>query len=198
MCDWIARSPQTIRNLNGFEGIRSQIDVESINFYTALPIVDATIVGYEGVQKKVDRHQIYIQACQAEGINVQLGRFKRRDQTCRVCSYVRPGYEEKETDVHIAVDVVCKALSGKIDIAYVLTGDSDIGPAFDCVRSETNVKLITVAFEPRAHSKELLSKSHGQMYIRRSQLEKNLLPSSILNPDTGYPIARPLKYTPKI
>ena len=45
-----------------------------------------------------------------------------------------PNYEEKACDVILAINLVLMARNNKYDIAYLITGDSDLAPAVQMVR----------------------------------------------------------------
>lgn len=47
-----------------------------------------------------------------------------------------PRFEEKETDVNVAVHMVAGALKNRYDTALVVSGDTDMVPAMRMVRSE--------------------------------------------------------------
>lgn len=181
---WMARSHHKIQALNGHHGFLEPMNVEFVNFYTAIPPTH---------EARLRRHQRFIDACESQGVRVHIGSFKPNNRTCVGCGGLVRHNEEKETDVHIAVDVVCDSLCDLIDVAFVLTTDSDIAPAFRCVRAKTGVDLIAVAIEPRPHSKELYALAQGAFSIKQIHLEKNLLPAQI---SATPPIFRPSKYAP--
>ena len=45
-----------------------------------------------------------------------------------------PDYEEKAVDVKLAINLVMMARNNDYDVAYLVTGDSDLAPAVDMVR----------------------------------------------------------------
>lgn len=162
------------------------MDVEFIKLYTATP----------SHSTRLDRHLEFMAACRAEGVQVHDGGFKYNNISCRICgtSWRKP--EEKESDVHLAVDIVADALQGKIDVAFVLTCDSDIAPAFRLCRELTAVQLVTVAFEPRQHSFELLQECDYKIYVQREHIRRSLLPKNVLAADGTVLATRPSKYNP--
>ncbi len=54
---------------------------------------------------------------------------------CRQCGNVWISYEEKETDVNIAVSLVADAAATASDIAMIISADSDLCPAIRTARS---------------------------------------------------------------
>ena len=62
------------------------------------------------------------------------GRFQERTRSCWECGAHWIGYEEKETDVNIAVALVEDAVQDAYDTALLISGDSDLRPAIAAVR----------------------------------------------------------------
>ena len=57
-----------------------------------------------------------------------LGKYLHKTITCHNCGYVINTYEEKETDVRIATQIVADALKKQCDIAIIVSADSDMVP----------------------------------------------------------------------
>lgn len=150
-----------------------QSSVELIKFYSAIPRPKPTNAA------KRDRHLDYVQALETTGVEVLLGHFKVTTVSCRECGDSYQRASEKESDVHLAIDLVADSLNDKIDVAVVLTRDSDIAPAFRLVKNETKVQIVTVVLSPREFSKELLAESNMKLILYAKHLEKNLLPAEI-------------------
>jgi hypothetical protein len=71
---------------------------------------------------------------------------------------VRPGdwvYEQKRTDVQIAVDLVRLAWRGSIDRAILLAGDSDLIPAIEDARAAG--VHVTLTYHPGSVHRDLLT-----------------------------------------
>ena len=60
----------------------------------------------------VARHLRYLDALQATGVEAILGHFKRRQVRCPYCGRVRDRWQEKQTDVGIAVRLMKLAATG--------------------------------------------------------------------------------------
>ena len=56
------------------------------------------------------------------------------DRTCRVCRQPYRTFEEKQTDVNIAIKILETAVKDEWDIAYVVSGDSDLIPSLKAVK----------------------------------------------------------------
>jgi len=77
------------------------------------------------------RQQTYLAALAVHcgsTLEIVLGRYQAKRRECRQCGAAWTAYEEKETDVNIAVSLVADAASGAADIALLVTADSDLCP----------------------------------------------------------------------
>ncbi|QWW20036.1 NYN domain-containing protein [Schaalia sp. 19OD2882] len=108
-------------------------------------------------------------------LQVVQGRYQRKTRKCHNCELEYVTYEEKETDVNIAVQLVSDALQGNMDMALIISADSDMAPAIRTVRRLNSTVTLVAAFPPNRHSNELKSLlpssfSIGENKIRQSQL----------------------------
>ena len=82
-----------------------------------------------------------------------LGKYLQKNIQCYNCGYVIQTYEEKESDVRIATQIVNDANNHFCDVAIVVSADSDMLPAVEmALASGTNV---FVFFPPFHHSNSL-------------------------------------------
>jgi len=54
---------------------------------------------------KTARHKLFIRAQENEGVKVIYGEFKRKERKCRRCKQEFWSFEEKQTDVNIALNL---------------------------------------------------------------------------------------------
>jgi len=110
----------------------------SVTYFTAMVRDEPDALG---------RQDTYLQALEVacpklEGIR---GKFQRRTVQCHVCQSKRISYEEKETDVSLAVRLVEGAARNNFDIALLLSGDGDFVPAIQAVRRlKPDLRIVTV------------------------------------------------------
>lgn len=78
---------------------------------------------------KVARHKLLIRANESVGVEVVYGEFKRKDKLCRLCKRRSPSFEEKQTDVNIALSLFRLAVTDQCDRAVIISGDTDLIPA---------------------------------------------------------------------
>jgi uncharacterized LabA/DUF88 family protein len=121
--------------------------------------------------KWVERHKEYVRALQKKGVKIILGKYqereskfdKKRNKILSVAygkqietkvsninklpvpdmlSYNK--FEEKRTDVNMAIQIVIDWLMNKYDKAIIITWDSDIAPAIKAVKKITNKEFVSV------------------------------------------------------
>lgn len=130
------------------------------------------------------RHQFYLRALKSTGVIYTLGKFKSKPRQCRNCESTWVGYEEKETDVNIALQIVEDAVDGLADIVYLVSSDSDLAPAVKVLRRRfPKIEFVSIAPPARPHASELLALSTRGKSIKMGveALKKNRLPESILD-----------------
>lgn len=148
----------------------------------------------------VERHREYVAALSAVGVTPIMGHFKDKGRKCPDCSHRWTGHEEKETDVNLALGLVADAYKDLYDEAFVISRDSDLGPAVRMVLKDFPHKKIKMLAPPRLrHSKELAQAvgKNKLATIKDIHLERSLLPERIEDQNSGDVIAlRPEKYSP--
>lgn len=93
----------------------------------------------------VTRHMAYIAALESLGVEPVLGKFKQ----------ARNRYEEKETDVAIAVHLMAALARDKCDAVVIVSGDTDLSPAIRVARDTFPGKSIGVLFPYKRFNREL-------------------------------------------
>ncbi|MGD0998303.1 MAG: NYN domain-containing protein [Thermoleophilia bacterium] len=142
----------------------------------------------------VARHQIFIEALEAMGVTVGLGRFKAKDlyHTCPACGHhlhLRR-HEEKETDVRIAVKLVEVVADGSCDVAAVISGDTDLVPAVAAARRLQPHVDVYMLFPPRRSNLAFDGVATGSFKIAAKQYVKHQLPDLVMTAD-GRAIHKP-------
>jgi uncharacterized LabA/DUF88 family protein len=90
-------------------------------------------------------------------VNVVLGRYKKKGVKCLVHPCTVPTkdrmfntQEEKRTDVNIAVSMLDDAYQNLCDHLIVVSGDSDLVPAVNMVKTRFPAKIVTVYVPSRS------------------------------------------------
>ena len=72
------------------------------------------------------RQNDYLEALALRGVRCQFGHYLQKTRQCRQCGANWPDYEEKMTDVNIAIQLLSDAVDDNFDVALVMSGDSDL------------------------------------------------------------------------
>ncbi len=134
---------------------------------------------YPGDTAKRNRHQNFIRAQELNGVKTVLGRFRRKEKHCKNCREITIGFEEKETDVNIAIELFRQAVLDTYDSAFVLSGDSDLIPAIRAIKDTFPAKTIKVILPPFRRSEDLKNQAHSHMQLKEKHLRLNQFPDSI-------------------
>jgi uncharacterized LabA/DUF88 family protein len=138
------------------------------------------------------RQDTYLQVLTARStcLDIVEGRFQERNQRCRYCGVGWMTYEEKETDVSVAVALVEDAARDAYDTALVISGDSDLCPAVRAAKRLQPGRKIVAVFPPKRQSDPLRHAADGILRIDRSMLRRAQLPSKVVTPE-GIVLERP-------
>lgn len=179
-------------------------EVLRVLFFTAFPSHKAIDVQ--------QRYTAYTSALREVGVEVIEGKFKKKFFN----GYDKQGvlqqketYEEKETDVNIALRIVEDAYERISDKILLISNDSDISPALSMARAKNATLKLNVITPPlskgRKANYDLLYSSgninqdrQGQIFfknrmIKEVHLTRNKLPEKIIKHD-GAEIIMPNEY----
>jgi uncharacterized LabA/DUF88 family protein len=131
----------------------------------------------ESQQRQAD----YLDALVAHSplVTVVDGRFQAKDRRCNGCGDTWVVFEEKETDVNIAIALVEDAVLDRYDTALLLSADSDLCPAVRATKRLRPDKRIVAAFPPKRHSADLSRAVDGFFSIRNDKIIKAQLPVAV-------------------
>lgn len=145
----------------------------------------------------LSRQETYQKALLAQNpglVTVVPGRYQSKPIQCRKCGHTYTHYEEKETDVNIAVALVADTLSHRCTDAVIISADSDLAPAVRTVQANTPGAFVVAAFPPErysAHLRDLMPSSFG---IGASKINQAQLPEQVVDSETGIVYSRPAKW----
>ncbi|MGH3681861.1 MAG: NYN domain-containing protein, partial [Natronosporangium sp.] len=100
-----------------------------------------------GTSRSRHRQDRYLQALDVHcaALKITTGRFQKQTRRCWSCGTQWTTYEEKESDVNLAIALVEDAALDRFDTALVISGDSDLVPAVRAakrLRPETEVVAV--------------------------------------------------------
>lgn len=174
-----------------FELLRQDDDVVAINYFTA------EMVGPQAV-----RQQVYLRALATlPKVRIILGKHKTKRLLCSVPLCTHSGdrmivkYEEKRTDVNIAIRILDDAYQDVSDNIVLVSGDSDLVPALHAVKLRFPHKRLIVYVPARDRIRgaavEIRSAADRNATLPLALLPKAQFPPEILDGD-GNPIRKPL------
>lgn len=142
------------------------------------------------------RQDIHLQAIVAhcQLVTIMLGRFQEKSIACPQCRARWVTYEEKETDVSIAVSLVEDAAEDRYDVALIISADSDMVPAIHAARRLRPEKKIIVVFPPKRHSDDLVRVADHVLRIDRTMLSRSQLPAKVIA-SSGVKLYRPVRWS---
>jgi 6-hydroxy-3-succinoylpyridine 3-monooxygenase len=153
-----------------FARLRSDDDIQRIYYFTAIT---------SGPSQA--RQKAYLLALSTLPlVTIILGRFKKKNVRCQVGSCVHPDskrfkvQEEKRTDVNIAVQILDDAYQDQCDTFIVVSGDSDLVPALNRVKTSFPKKKIVVYVPSRDAARGAAYELRAAAHIARD-LPLNLL-----------------------
>ena len=145
-----------------FKFLRQDDDIQVIRYFTAL--VDG---------KSCNKQKQYLRSLNTcSNIDITLGKFKKRELTCRVqsCTYqgsrIYKSMEEKRTDVAIAIQILDDAYQDLADRFVIISGDSDLIPAIEVLKQRFPEKQVIVYVPAK-------NKIRGQATELRSAADKD-------------------------
>jgi uncharacterized LabA/DUF88 family protein len=141
-----------------------------VHYFTAYPNWD---------QAKMLRHQTYVNAIHARGVDYTLGEFKPKLVDCRAtCRQSFEVKEEKQTDVNIATKMI--ELADHYDKLILLTADSDQVPAVRLLLKLHPTKKVFVLPPIGRNSKELVrAAGKNRLVMTEEHLGRAILPNPV-------------------
>jgi uncharacterized LabA/DUF88 family protein len=117
---------------------------------------------------KVARHKLFIKANEAHGVKVTYGEFKRKQRKCSECGKLVWKFEEKQTDVNIAIRLFELAIQERYDKAILISGDTDLIPAVKAVQKSFPAKKIGIVIPIGRASEDLKAQTdfHHKMKVQ--------------------------------
>lgn len=145
---------------------------------------------------KHDRQDLFFSANKLNPkFKIELGKYLPKHKVCKSCTAAYTTYEEKETDVKIAVKMIGDVVNNVCDISILVSADSDLVPPIEFIRGYKPNHKIFVYFPPGRFSSNLNSIANNTKKLEGSILifDKHILPNNISLPN-GFIITKPPKW----
>ena len=159
----------------------------AVRYFTARVYPDAEDPG------KVARQNTYLEALGTiSGLSTHYGHFLPRTRRCPNCGQLSQTYEEKMTDVNIAVEMVRDAQEDLFDAAIVVSADSDLSRPITAIRERFPDKRTIVAFPPNRFIKPSQAESQTRSFLHATRYNSEEIascPNSIAKHEWNRPHA---------
>lgn len=111
---------------------------------------------------------------------------------CRICGKEYSTFEEKQTDVNIAITLFQEAINNEFDTAIIISGDSDLIPAIDGIKKIFPAKEIGLVIPIGRRANELKNVCDFHMKMKEKHLRSSQFPDSIvIDPAKNVVLNRP-------
>jgi uncharacterized LabA/DUF88 family protein len=167
--------------------LRPKETLVAVKYFTASVLNDPAAQGQQ------DTYIAALQGSSPSLIEVTMGRYQQKTRRCRNCDHPWHLYEEKETDVNIAVNLVADAAAQEANTFMIVSADSDIAPAVRMAQRLNPTAFYLAAFPPKRFSNELKALMPASFPIGRGRIAKALLPDEVRSVD-GRTHSRPEKW----
>lgn len=138
--------------------------------------------------------RIYLDALRATGgVDITLGRYQEKRVNCHGCGNSWRTYEEKETDVNIAVALVAGGVRDEFDTAILLSADSDLCPGVRTLKGLRPDKRVVAVFPPKRRSDDLRRAVDASFTLGDAILRQSLLPE-VVTGQSGASYRRPQRW----
>ena len=145
-----------------------------VRYFTARVIPDAGSVG------KARRQNTYLEALGTlPDLAIHYGYYSSKTRRCSECGATWQTYEEKMTDVNIAVELLSDAYEDAFDTAIMISADSDLARPITAIRERFPGKRVVVAFPPGRFSVHLRNIATASFTIGRDALRDSQLPERV-------------------
>ena len=140
------------------------------------------------------RQDTYLKALETlPDLTIQYGYHLPKTGTCRRCGATWATFEEKMTDVNIAVALLRDATQHAFDTAIVVSADSDLIGPIDAVLHGYPEKRIVIAFPPNRHSEQLQRHATAAFRLGRRVIANSQFPTQVTDAN-GYPLHKPSRW----
>lgn len=164
--------------------IRPHQELVKVNYFSAI----------QKSKGKQDRQDLFLTANkQNPKFQLFLGKFL--EKTINYNGQLIRTFEEKETDVHIAVQMIRDIVLDQCDISVLISADSDLIPPINFINELKPKHKIFVYFPPSRFSYDLKQKANNFISLENHELKfkDSVFPDEIYLPN-GYALKRPDKW----
>lgn len=161
-------------------------DLVAVKYFSARPLGDP--------DKSLRQNAFFQANLENRKFKLILGKYLKKRLECFNCHNIINTYEEKESDVNLATQIVADAYQNNCDIVILVSADSDMIPAIDLAREAG--KKVFIYFPPNHKSSNLriLAGMRPTCLERYEGRFKNALLPNRITLKNGYELKIPEKW----
>lgn len=171
------------------KSLRPRSSLVRVKYFTA------TVLNDPGAQSRQDRYVEALKAHYPGRLTVVMGKYMEKPRRCRSCGANWISYEEKQTDVNMAVHIVADVAAGIAETYMIVTADSDVIPAVKMAKAQNSAATIIAQYPPRRQSSAITRLLPSSRQITISKLKQAQFPDRAVAPN-GQIFTRPPKWYP--
>jgi uncharacterized LabA/DUF88 family protein len=191
----VSASERVAAYIDGFNlyfGVRTEgrrylwLDLERLTRSLLKPHQQLVTVRYFTARVRNDppaeqRQQTYLNALAAHSglVDIRQGRFQQKSKFCRSCQSSWFEYEEKETDVSLAITLLEDGVNNLYDTALIMSADSDMAPAVRAIKRLRPSTRVVVASPPNRRSNALKQLCDASFAISTTKVRQAQLPETV-------------------
>jgi uncharacterized LabA/DUF88 family protein len=142
-------------------------------------------------RQDMQRQTTYLEALATlPDVQQHFGHYLEKPKQCHKCGSQWMDYEEKMTDVNIAVQLLADAFDDNFDTALIISADSDLTTPVQTVRNKFPEKRIIVAQPPGRNSVQLSRAASAAFTISETKVRQSQLAPQVQRAD-GFILQRP-------
>lgn len=132
-------------------------------------------------QEKFSRHINYVKALKSAHVIPVMGKFKKKFPHCKKCGRDYLSYEEKQSDINIAITLLKDAFLDEFDKAFLVTADTDLVSTIKMIKELFPQKRIILLIPPkrRKYATELIQTANVSLEIKKSHISNSLFEDEI-------------------
>ena len=169
--------------------LRPRSSVVQVKYFTAI------VLNEPDAQARQDRYLDALRGLYPGRLTVVKGQFQEKTRSCRTCGTTWVSYEEKQTDVNIAVHLVADVAANRAESFMLMTADTDIIPAVKMAWGANPAANIFAHFPPHRGSDAMRRLMPSSRRTTIARVEQCLLPEVVKSAD-GATYRRPEKWNP--
>jgi uncharacterized LabA/DUF88 family protein len=159
--------------------------LERVHFFTS------RIRGNGRNADDVQRQTTYLEALSTlPQLQIHYGHYLEKPKKCNACGAEWISYEEKMTDVNIAVQMLSDAFADHFDTALLISADSDLTTPIQQLRRLFPNKRVIAVFPPGRSSFDVRNAADFTFTLGEAKLRQSQLPPQVMRAD-GFVLHRP-------